>query len=300
MNEDHASPEFRTFELPPEGFDPTTAEPEALRRYGFPRRPDPNAEPELARLFHRVFAHPWTYIQPELTVDATLEKMTARHRGQQEFTSGDWGGAVATMPGGDPPPNLVLAQFVAPQVIGFDPEVTADLIIGFWIGLGGYAGSDSLLQAGIAATVTPNPLLPGIGSVSYWAWTEWFPAGYRVDNLELISGDLISVLVCAPEPDHGFVMMGNHRTNQIVSIGVTAPSGVTANGRTAEWIIEALSNDTPIFTPITFFNCAAANANDKLTLTGATTLNMPGPMGNEIKTTILSPSSVILQWEAFQ
>lgn len=40
----------RTFELPPDGFDPMTASADKLRRYGLPRRPDPDSEPQLARL----------------------------------------------------------------------------------------------------------------------------------------------------------------------------------------------------------------------------------------------------------
>ena len=87
-----------------------------------------------------------------------------------------------------------------------------------------------------------DPVFPfPFGSVSYWAWTQWYPNGYVVDNLKISPGDAVSVLVCAPQPDHGYVGMHNLTTGQMVSVGVDPPAGVTANGPSAEWIIESLS-----------------------------------------------------------
>jgi len=284
----------RIYELPPHEFDPMTAPAEELRRYGLPRRPDPETEPVLARLFTRAFSRPRHYLKPELVVDERLDALNAKRR-RPDYSSGDWGGAVVTTPASDPP-NTVFAQFQVPTVYGLDPEIAQPLTSGFWVGIGGYAGNGSLLQAGIAATVTPGPFPLPFGSVSYWAWTEWWPNGYIVDNLEIAAGDVVSVLVCAPEPDHGFVSMENLRTDQIVNIGVDPPSGLTANGPSAEWIIESLSVDTPLFTPFTFFNCTAGSHDSTLTLTSATTLNMAD---NEVSTTVTSPSSVTIDWERF-
>jgi hypothetical protein len=193
---------------------------------------------------------------------------------------------------------MVFAQFQVPSVVSIDPELTQPLIAGFWVGLGGYAGSNSLLQAGIAATVTPvgGPFPIPFGSVSYWAWTEWWPNGYVIDNLAISPGDVVSVLVCAPQSNHGFVSMENLTTGQIVSVGVDPPTGRTANGPSAEWIIESLSVDTPAFSPWTCVNCAAGSHDSSLTLTGATTLNMAD---NEVRTTVTSPSSLTIGWEKF-
>jgi hypothetical protein len=191
---------------------------------------------------------------------------------------------------------MVFAQFQVPTVLNFDPELTQQLVTGFWVGIGGY-GNNSLLQAGIAATVTPGTgLFPFFGSVSYWAWTEWWPNGFIIDNLAISPGDAVSVLVCAPQPDHGFVSMENLTTGQIVSVGVDPPAGLTANGPSAEWIIESLSIDTAAFTPWTCINCQAGSHDSSLTLTGATTLNMAD---NEVQTTVTSPSSVTVIWEKY-
>jgi Peptidase A4 family len=192
---------------------------------------------------------------------------------------------------------MVFAQFQVPTVLNIDPELTQPLITGFWVGIGGF-GNNSLLQAGIAATVSPFPGLPfpvPFGSVTYWAWTEWAPNGYIIDNLNFSPGDVVSVLVCAPQPNHGFVLMENLTTSQIVPVGVDPPS-TGPNGPSAEWIIESLSVDTPAFTPWTCINCIAGSHDSTLTLTGATTLNMAD---NEVLTTVTSPSSVTIQWEKY-
>lgn len=288
----------RTFELPPDGFDPLRADPAALRRHGLPRRPDPEREPRLASLYQRAFSRPWNYTKPELVSDPTISALREAQRAGGEFTVGNWGGAVVTT-AHNRPPNLAFAQFAVPSVLPFDPSLTEQMIIGFWVGIGGY-GNASLLQAGIGATVTPNPEFPGLGSVRYWGWTEWTPAGYVVNNFDVQAGDTVSVLVCAPEADHGFVMLGNGRTNQAVSVGLNPVAGETANGPSAEWIIEAITPYTPAFTPLTFFGCVAGDHDSSYGVTGATLLDMPDPQGNdEVKTTIASASSVLIQWEAF-
>src|ERR1700722_16097743 len=83
---------IRTFELPPDGFDPLQADPAALRRTGLPRRPDPEREPQLARAYQRAFSRPWSYTQPELVTDPTIDALRAAQRARGGFTSGDWGG----------------------------------------------------------------------------------------------------------------------------------------------------------------------------------------------------------------
>src|ERR1700722_10622987 len=90
-------PGMRTFELPPDGFDPMTASAKELRRYGLPRRPDPDSEPHLAQLFARAFSRPRTFTEPELVVDSRLDAIHAKRQGKADFFNpGDWGGTVVT------------------------------------------------------------------------------------------------------------------------------------------------------------------------------------------------------------
>jgi hypothetical protein len=286
----------RIFALPPDGFDPLSADPQSLRRHGFPRRPDAAREPRLASIFTRAFSRPWTYAQPELVANPEISALRAAQRARGEFTSGNWGGAVVTTAASEPP-NLAFAQFTVPTVLTIDPSFTETMIVGFWVGIGGY-GNGTLLQAGIGATVTPGFLSPG--SVSYWGWTEWTPAGYQVNNFDVQAGDTVSVLVCAPQPNHGFVMLGNSRTGQAIPVGINPRPGETANGPSAEWIVEAITPLTPAFTPLVFFGCVAGDQGSSYGVTGATVLDMPDPSGNdEVKTVVTSSSSVSIQWEAF-
>jgi hypothetical protein len=301
-------PGMRTFELPPDGFNPMTASAEELRRYGLPRRPDPDSEPHLARLFARAFSRPRTFTKPELVVDSRLDAIHAKREGKSDFFSpGDWGGTVVTTPAATPP-NVAFARFQVPTVANIDPFLVEELITGFWVGIGGFH-NNSLLQAGIAAAVTPLGVstkvveaaepaaLPVVHpAVSYWAWTEWYPNGSVINNLAISPGDAISVLVCARQPDNGFVLMENNTTNQILSIGVDPPDGVTADGPSAEWIVESLSVNTADFTPWTCFNCQAGRNEANLTLTGATTLNMEA---SDVQTVVTSPSSATVTWENF-
>jgi hypothetical protein len=96
------------------------------------------------------------------------------------------------------------------------------------------------------------------------------------------------------------MMLGNSRTGQAIPIGISPQSGETADGPSAEWIVEAITPFTQAFTPLTFFSCVCGNQNSSFGLTGATLLDRPDANGNnEAKTTIVS-SSVTIQWEAFQ
>jgi hypothetical protein len=55
---------IKTYPLPPDGFDPHTAQPRELRRYGLPQRPDAAIRPELAARWDKIFSRKLTYIVP--------------------------------------------------------------------------------------------------------------------------------------------------------------------------------------------------------------------------------------------
>ena len=78
MSDDALNPEalsrMRSYELPPEGFDPHTAPQEVLRRHGLPRRPDPDREPDLAWLWKRALARPPTFVKAELAIDPVMSR----------------------------------------------------------------------------------------------------------------------------------------------------------------------------------------------------------------------------------
>jgi hypothetical protein len=271
----------RTFPTPPADFDPFSASDQQLRRHGYPRRPDVKTEPVLRRLWDKAFIRRPTFVRAELVEDkvwrsrphADWVKEQARRRserGQRQFSlAGDWAGAVVQVGslGFSPPEpaNVVYAEWTVPT-ISPHPSEPGTQIVGFWVGLGGY-GTSELLQAGTAATITGN-------SVSYWAWTEWVPAGYQVVNFPVAAGDPISVLVCAPQSDQGFVSIMNQNTNLAMSFPVSDPQGTTPyDGSTVEWIIEAINTEMPNFGSVTFTEVTAGTQHHTINLLNAFTLS---------------------------
>jgi hypothetical protein len=88
-----------------------------------------------------------------------------------------------------------------------------------------------VVQAGIAASIdVPD------GFTRYWAWFEWFPAlSMRIDNFDMLYGDTITMTVCTPSSDHGFVSLKNQRTGVATSVGIPQPTpGLLSDGSSAE------------------------------------------------------------------
>ena len=245
----------------------TTATSASLTAYGIPRRPDPVKEPVLRALWDKMFAKKPTFIEARLVVDTVWHSRPRHQRGQFGLAGNRAGAVVETASLGFNPPqpaNMIFAEWKVPVITPTGEPGTQ--IVGFRVGLGGY-GTSQLLQAGAAATITGN-------SVSYWAWTGWVPAGYKVDNLEIQAGDTVSVLVCAPESDHGYVSMMNQRASQAISVGVTDPQGTTPyDGSSVEWIIEAVNTEMPDFGSVTFTRLAAGTQNHTINLAKAFTVN---------------------------
>jgi len=299
---------MRTYDPPPEGFDPHTAAPGLLRRHGLPRRPDPETEPELARLFKRAFVRPARYVKAELAIDPVMSRRDPLGGQDPDFGPSGWGGvAVVTSSLGYSPPEpatTVFAEWVVPEIIPWDPAPAEPITVGFWVGLDGF-NNGQVLQAGIAATLTPDFwLFPGPASVNWWAWTEWYTTQYQdpavqVTNFPVATGNTVSFLVCAPEPDHGFVSMQNLGTGQVTSVGINARPGVTSAGASAEWIIEGISADLPDFVPVTFSDCSAGTQHHAFNLTDGVVTNIQGSAGALTRASIASPTAAVVQWEGW-
>jgi hypothetical protein len=258
------------FPAPPQGFDPITASPKALAEFGIPRRPDPQKEPGLRSLWDRVFARKPTFVKANLVKsELPFSRPYATSKKGEFGLGGNWAGAVVQVASlklsPAEPANTVFAEWQVPAINTKTAE-TGTQIVGFWVGLGGYT-TGNLLQAGTASTMTGS-------SVSYWAWTEWFPAGYVVDSLAIQAGDTVSVLVCAPETDHGYVSMMNHRTNVAISVGVSDPFGTAPyDGSSVEWIVEAINTEMPNFGSVAFTQVTAGTQNNTINLAHAFTVN---------------------------
>jgi Peptidase A4 family len=230
---------------------------DVLRAHGLPRRPPPDAHPQLRRQWNRIMSRPTRFIQAEVEPDPV---MTGRRRRRPDFGPQGWGAIIRHLePHTDYsyPARMVYAEWVVPGVIGVAPD-GPDLTVGFWIGLDGYEGEGAqVLQAGIAATVSPGWFST---SVEYSAWTEWYTGEYQapsctVRNFPVAAGDTVSFLVASEGPGSGTAYMHNSRTGLATSVWIKAPSDIVPAGLTAEWAVEGISEYLPVFEPVTFTNC---------------------------------------------
>lgn len=143
-------------------------------------------------------------------------------------------------------------------------------------------------------------------SVEWWAWTEWWSTRYNdsavvVTNFPISAGDTVSVLICAPRPNYGSVWMQNLTTGQATSVGIDARPGITSAGSSAEWVVEGISAELPVFLPaITFSGCTASTQHDSFNLQphGLPT-DINGTNGPLTKTSIASPTTVVIEWEGW-
>jgi len=287
---------YKTYDPPPKDFDIRTASDKLLARYNIPRRPDPEREPKLARLWRRAFAHPPNFVKAELSIDPVMSKRNPLRRLGPGFGPTGWGGVVVDAAAVGPPATFVTADWVVPRIVSL-PLETANL--GFWVGLDGF-GNGQVLQAGITATANaldwPN--------IYCWAWTEWYTDQYKdpavqINNFSVSIGDTISVIVCAQQPDLGYVMMLNVSTGQATRVGIPARPGITSQGASAEWIVECpSSSEFPAFWPVTFNECAAGGNGVLFDLTpNGFPVNITGDGGDQLtQTFIASPDSAVVDW----
>jgi hypothetical protein len=300
---------MRTYDPPPEGFDPHTAPQELLRQHGLPRRPDPETEPELTRLFKRAFIRPAKYVKAELEIDPGMSRRDPLGGQLPDFGPSGWGGVVVVTSslGYSPaePANNVFAEWVVPYIFPFDPAPSEPIFVGLWVGLDGNTNKQ-VLQAGITATIMPEYWGdPYPANVLWRAWTEWWTAEYQdppvvVTNFPVATGNTVSFLVCAPQPDHGFVAMQNLSTGQVTSVGVNARPGITLAGQSAEWIVEGSGADLPNFFPVTFTDCTGGTQHHSFNLTAGGIGNIRGSAGGPLtQTYIASPTEAVVVWNGW-
>ncbi len=299
MTDQEALSHFIAYDAPPEGFDPNVAEERLLRKHGFPRRPDAAREPHLRAIWDRALASKPRFIKAEIAIDPVMAKrkrpVLDKRIEVKDFSPSGWAGAVVlgTVLNYNPPEpvNTVYGEWFIPNVTPIPNEPPGGQTVGFWVGIDGY-NNGQVLQAGTAATVTGS-------STVNWVWTEWYTLPpIQVTNFPINPGDYITVLVCAPQPDHGFCSMLNKTSNVATSIGITPPNNVTSIGASAEWIVEGISSILPVFSTVVFQNCSAGTKDHAFNVNanGAITVEITGSGGNDTVSAILSDDKVVVKW----
>jgi hypothetical protein len=243
------------------------------------------------------------YTKAELAIDPIMSRRdplshgpAARARTGSDFRPGGWGGIVVE-PSSETI-NNVFAQWTVPGIFpASDPS--GPITAGFWVGIDGFTNGQ-VLQAGVAVTVSSSPL-----NVQWWAWTEWYTTHYQdpavqITNFPISVGDTVTFLVCAPRPDHGYVGVQNLTTQQATSVGIDARPGITSAGASAEWIVEGISADLPVFLPdVTFTRCASGTRDFAYDLTTGIVTNIQGSTSPLTNAFVSSPTIAVVQWEGW-
>ena len=316
---------IRTYPSTPNGFDPNKASPKELMQYGLPQRPDPEKQPELARIWKRVFARPIKVVEAEHAVDSVISVNHPRKEDSPDpgaFTSGwiGWAGVFKRMIKGSDfsnPATMVFGQLQLPNVEIVQPNKDVCL----WVGLdgapGGIIAPEAASQLLRACVTGQNRVITRQGvthEIDLWnAWVEWGTtdaAGSYLDlNIPMARGDLIAFLICVPQPDFASVWIANLTQGIGQSVGFPAPAGVTSQGQSAEWIVEvqdpdmqAPDNPIPFFSPVTFTDCTAGSLqNGIFHLTDGITTNIVGTINGGpataayTETVIASPTVAVVE-----
>ncbi len=266
--QDHYAPP-----APADSFDPLTAEPEELMRYGFPARPDAANDAAAHARWKRQFGRALTYVAPELQILAHRSHGPMAHPAEvdeQGTSSGpNWAGNVVLADEGEKFTG-VMGQWTVPSVnqpLGGPFVNGASSTSGIasasqwsssaWIGIDGanLNGVDSadVFQAGTEHDLTVvtfgSPFNQTIANPVYYVWTEWFPAApVAVTNFSVSPGDLIVANLTiifdptvAKEFPIGQSLLLNATRAEFTNVLMLGPpnnGSAPFKGNSAEWIVE--------------------------------------------------------------
>jgi hypothetical protein len=307
------------YERPPEDFNPLTAEPEVLAKYGIPPRPNAQNLPVLAEFWTEMFSPPLVFTEAEFSLlpDPVLLRALVTASGRRE-SSLNWSGAYVTPRNGRQFTEVhgrweVPAVAVPSGTIG-SPEFRSSI----WIGLDGQRRyfDSSLPQIGTAQFLNA----PGVPPFSVW-WQWWlrdnpttFPPVPLV--LSIVPGQRMMASLRVLDETRVHFSVENRTTGEIFPpFTMDAPtdtaSGIQAkvSGATAEWIVERPTDvntfelyELPDYRRVHFTDCFAISANMppgqppgpglEQTLDGARLINMYKVERNPSRTVTISKTKI--------
>ena len=286
----------RTHPLPPARFDPRSASPVELRRYGLPQRPDPSIRPELAALWDEIFSHKLTYVTPTFQpIEELLPGIEPRGPLRQELvtvTHPFWSGCVVHAPSGQTF-TWVEGQWNVPDV---QPPTTGQ---GKWYSFAwiGIDGTSDVTQIGTVQYVSSDG--HGNVSTSCYAVYEWWPTGWTViNNFPVNFGDTIIGLICLESTTDAWVNLLNVTTGVHVSFDFSAPTAISSQENQIEWVMEhpgvtGASAQLPNFGEIYFDSAMGGRGLDYLADAGTdTVINMVENNVTVATTTVETPTLI--------
>jgi hypothetical protein len=282
--------------LPPDAFNPRTASPLELRRYGLPQRPDPAIRPELAALWDQIFSRKLTYIVPTFRpMKEQLPGIERRGRPRQDVvtvTHPYWSGAVVHATAGETF-TWVLGQWNVPDVA--PPAKGQGSWYSFaWIGIDGYS---DVTQIGTIQSVSVDA--NGNLSKDCYAVYEWYPQFWQaITNFPVGFGDTMLGLICLLSPTEADFSLLNVTRGIRAGFTFTAPAGTVSLENQAEWILEHpgvtdASPQLPNFGEIYFDSAMGGHGLDFLADGGTDTAINMVENGTTVATTAVETPTLI-------
>ncbi len=290
------------FPVPPAGFKPIDASDEELATYGFPPRPDNEAE--LMEWTEHMSAYKYTPI-PQISQTDVIngayhqplsnDSNTTRSL-DQTYYHPFWSGYVAKG-------NFAMVQgdFTQPTINSSNPAYTHEST---WVGLGGY-NTGKLVQTGTAMTTYG-------GTNHYYAWYEYLsPANPNLEvqfnSIIVNAGDKIHTYCSFQQANNlfnAYIANNTNGTSQSVLVNISASEYFDSS--TAEFINEkpswaATDNGLTNYGTTNWWNCQAYTMSCVWQSLGSTTYDkiiMYNPDNSNIRAVPngLSGQSFISTW----
>lgn len=270
---------IRTFGVPPDDFDPSTALESRLVRYGLPT-PGASASNPRATAFRRAFLQPPADDRPlrfaaalpmsSIAMDLFAIKRTAPTT-QPAQRSVNWSGGYLAARGGHRFVS-VMADWVVPRVSVPPDGHATEYHSSTWIGLD---GQKFYLDASLPQIGTKQRCGDGLrGQREYYAWFQWWARGQVTEELPLglpvSHGDTISAIISVFDEYSVICNLRNVTQNVMLeAFRAWAPSPCRITGATAEWIMERPSPPgsdgweayaLPVYSPFAFTGCIAESS----------------------------------------
>ncbi len=245
------------FPVPPAGFKPIEASDEELATYGFPPRPDNEAE--LTEWNENMAAYKYTPIpqisQTDVIHGAYQPYITANNSNpkslDQTTGSSNWSGYVSKGSFA-----MVQGDFIQPTANPSNPLHTHEST---WTGLGGYY-SGKLVQTGTAMnTDTPTP--------EYYAWYEYLGTSVsypeiRFNSITVKPGNSIHTYCSFQQANNKFnAYIANNTNGTSQSVLVTLSASEFFDSSTADFINEkptvSIDNGLTNYGTTSWWNCQA-------------------------------------------
>jgi len=262
-------PGIKTFAAPPAGFDPIAATDNQLATYGFPPRPNAQADAEHYSMWKSAVAaanHRWSgaiqltryqsrpfHSAPAISAGSAP---SARPSGPTLGYSYNWSGYINTNNltrwNSRDSFYLVMSDFNVPTAQqafvanGFETGNICDGDIDLqvsWNGIDGYSDQNALLQGGTLSGYACDLPEFGTGSV-YFAWIEWAPAYPVIEIFPVNPGDDFYVATWATTPTRGYVFLDDLTTQTYGTFCITSNGGPGLIGNSAEYIVERPAGDS--------------------------------------------------------